>query len=222
VRHDTRHPAQETLEAFAAEEISAGDRVVVESHLVACEHCRTAVDEWRSLFTMLAALPVYAPTARFADRVMAGVVVRSPWQIRVHAWARSGGRTLERVLPKTTRGWALASAFLALPVLVIGSLLIWLLSRSYMTGHDLWVFATDQFGMMLASAGTLAFQRFIESDLVVWLLRALGSVFEAGGAGGVGLVAAMIGAGIAASIWVLYSNLFRSPTRDANYVTYSF
>lgn len=222
MRDDTRHPAQEALEAFAAEEISAGDRAVVESHLVACDPCRSAVDEWRSLFHVLSELPSFAPSAGFGDRVMAGVTVRAPWQVRARVWARHGGEAVERMLPKTTRGWAWASAFLAVPVLVIGVLMVWLLSRSYMTGHDLWVFATDRIGTATTAAGAWTFSTIVESDVTVWLLRALGTVFEAGGASGVGLLAASMAAGMALSIWVLYANLFRTPTRDSNYVTYSF
>jgi anti-sigma factor RsiW len=220
--NEAKHPTPETLEAFAASELAAGDRAVVDSHLVACDSCSAAIEEWRTLFTALAGLPTFSPSAAFSDRVMAGVRVPVPWPVRARGWARQAGGALERVLPGTTRGWAIASAFLALPVLVIGGLLFWLLSRSYVTAQDLWIFTTERFGQLVATSGAWVFHRVIESDAAVWLVRTLDALVEAGGTSGIGLIGALLGIGMAVSIWVLYTNLFRTPTRDANYVTYSF
>jgi anti-sigma factor RsiW len=222
VSTETRHPAAAALEAFAAEELAAGDRVVVESHLVGCDVCRAATEEWRSLFALLAELPRHAPASGFADRVMAGVAVPVPLPQRVRVWAGQTGQALERLLPTTTRGWAFACALLALPVLLVGGVLAWLLSRSYVTGHDLWIFVTQNLGAAATSAGGWAFQRIMASDVTVWLLRVASDVFEAQGAGGIGAAAVLLGVGMAVSIWVLYTNLFRTPTRESNYVTYSF
>jgi anti-sigma factor RsiW len=222
VSTESKHPAPKTLESLAAEDLAASDKAVVESHLVTCDSCRTAVEEWRSLFTVLAELPSYAPAAGFADRVMAGVAMPVPAAQRAKSWAWQTARSLERLLPRTTRGWAVAAAFLALPVLVVGAVLAWLLSRSYVTGADLWIFTTQSLGAAAASAGAWAFQSVLESDATVWLMRTMAMLFEARGAGGLGLAAALLGAGMAASMWVLYTNLFRTPTRDSDYVTYSF
>ena len=224
--HDEQHPGAERLEAFAQSELSGADRAVVESHLVRCTSCQVEVEEWRSLFSALAGLPAYAPADGFGDRVMAQVRVPLTWHQQVGVWAEQAGALLQRgsneidrVLPRTTRGWAIASAFLALPALIVGGLLFWLLSKSYVTTYSLWVYTTDRFGIAAAGASDRFFAWLLSTEIAGWTVTALGSLVEARGVGALGALAVALGVGTVASMWILYMNLFRTPSRGTNYVS---
>jgi hypothetical protein len=228
VRHGGQHPGSERLEEFAQSGLSDGDRVVVESHLLHCASCQAEVEDWRSLFVALSDLPLFTPAAGFGDRVMARVRIPLSWPQRVGLWSEQAGRLIrdvghavERVLPKTTRGWAFASAFLALPALFIGGLLFWLVSRSYVTMHGLWVFTTDSFGAVATGSANRIFEWLIMTPLASWTVSALGGIVETRGASGLGMLAGGLGVAMALSVWILYMNLFRTDRREANYVTNS-
>ncbi len=209
------HPTTDSLEAYAEGVIGAADRAVVESHLIACSRCENLVEELHSLFHSLATLARFTPAAGFADRVMARVRIPRPWHARASA-------AVTRFLPHTTRGWALAAAMLALPILAGGALIVWLLSKPYVTTHGLWVFAADR---ILTGIGSLVLRTMtflMQTDVAAWLTGSFESLVTANGARGIGLLACAAAMLIMASVWVLYTNLFRNPDRESTYVTFSF
>src|SRR5690606_27309414 len=130
---DMYHPAADRLEALVEGSLEPGDRVVLESHLIACPACQARVEEWRSRVAALDGLPQYEPAAGFADRVMTQVQVapRRIWQQTWQQWAGRAGALVVRATPKTNYGWSLAVAMLALPVLLGGGIVTWLVTRSY-------------------------------------------------------------------------------------------
>lgn len=208
------HPAAERLEAYVEGTLADADRAVLESHLLSCPRCQAEVEECRALFAALASLPLFDPSPGFADRVMAGVQVRVPVADRVAA-------VLGRLLPRTTRGWALAAAFLAAPILVVAALAGWLFTRPFVTPQALWLFLSDRVvdgvGALLGTVGTA----LLHGQLALWFSQVVRDVV--GGHG------AQVGAGLAlfavltvVSIWVLYRNLFRTPTREMQNVALSF
>lgn len=209
------HPSPENLEAFAEGALRPADRATIESHLLGCPRCDGVVEEWRSLFHALSLLPRFAPAVGFADRVLRHVRIREPWHARA-------GATIGRFLPHTTRGWALAAAFLALPILAGGTFVVWLLSKSYVTTHGLWVFATDRFFAAAQSLVVGVTKFLMQTDVAAWLARSAGTVFSASGARGLGALAAAGAVVIVLSAWILYTNLFRTPDRKSPYVTFSF
>ena len=214
------HPTAETLQGFAEGQLAAADRAVLESHLLGCAACQTEVEEWRSLFTMLATLPYHEPSKGFADRVMAHVALPDPWWMQ--AAARIGAQ-LQVFTPKTTRGWAFATACLALPVAIFGALTAWLLSKPYITPQGLVTFVLDrtQTAFESVAQGTLA--TVLQSDIALFFARGLDALSNAG-LGAAGVVAIATAMAIALSVWVLYQNLFRMTTRRENhsYVSFSF
>lgn len=209
------HPTAESLEGYAEGKIGTADRATIASHLLGCQRCESAVEEWRSLFAALSALPRFAPAPGFTDRVMARVRLPRPWHARAAALAG-------QALPRSTRGWALIAALLALPILAGGSFMVWLLSKSYVTTHGLWVFVTDRFATaatrVIGSAATFIMQ----TDAMAWIAGGFDTLLASGGIRGVGALAAGGALLTALSAWVLYTNLFRAPDRDSNYVTFSF
>jgi hypothetical protein len=187
----------------------------VRSHLIGCPRCEAEVDEWRSMFAALATLPRFAPAVGFVNRVMAGVRVPRPWQARA-------SDMLVHVLPKTTRGWAATAALLALPILAGGTVMAWLLSRSYITTHGLWVFATDRFAATASKLAGGVVTNMMETDVAALLVTSIGGFFGTAGVRGVGVLAGAGAILTMLSIWILYRFLFRTPHRDSTYVTYSF
>lgn len=228
---DRYHPTEDRLEAFVEGLLDPGERVVVESHVVGCPRCEAQVDEWRALFAALSGLPQFEPAPGFAERVMSGVRVapkanrRRTWQ-RARGWAAGQasavGTAVAGVLPKSTFGWAVATAFLALPILVGGAFMAWLLSRSYLTPETLWAYVSSRAVEGVQSLGTTALTAALQTDVIAWLVMRGGELLESAGAAGVGAVLATVSAATMLSIWVLYRNLIRTPTRETNYVTFSF
>jgi hypothetical protein len=169
---------------------------------------------------MLATLPRHAPSKGFADRVMAQIALPDPWYVR--AAARVGAQ-LQVFAPKTSRGWALAAACLALPIAIFGALAAWILSKPYITAHGLVTFTVERTRAALdaAAQGTLA--TILQSDVALFFARGLDALSNAG-LGAAGALAVATAMAIALSVWVLYQNLFRMTPRRENhtYVSFSF
>ncbi len=205
------HPTPERLEAFVEGALADSDRVVLESHLVTCARCQVEVDEWKAVFAALASLPRIEPSPGFADRIMAGVRVRRPWLVRVVA-------LLRRLVPTTTTGWMLTTALLALPVLVAGGAVTWLLSRPSITPEGLWLFVrgrvTDGVMSLAGRAGTAV----LESSAALWLWESAKALIADVGAAELGAAAALFAMMTALSAWILYDNLFRTSRRENHYV----
>lgn len=212
-RQATTHLTPDRIEAYLEDALAAGERAVVESHLVGCTRCQSAIDEWRTLFEALASLRRPAPAPGFAERVIAGVRTRRPWYVRALAW-------LDGLLPQTTTGWALATAMLAIPVLTFGGATAWLLSKPWITVQGLWVFATTRAGRALATLFDAGAEALLSSTAVTWLDQTGRGVLEGAGLSALGAGIAGFALLTAVSTWVLYRYLFRTTTRDNGYVSY--
>lgn len=208
------HPSRDHLEAYCDGSLAGNERTVVGSHVAHCSSCGAEVEDWRSVFAAVAALPRFAPRAGFADRVMARVRIPDPWQARA-------GAALARILPRTTPGWAAAAAVLSVPMLFVGGFLAWLLSRSYVTANGLWIFATDRFAESANQVAGGAVTAALQSDVAAWLVTALNRLFDSAGARGVGVIAALTALAVVGSAWILYRYLFRSPARETTHGTLS-
>jgi hypothetical protein len=227
---DMNHPAAERLEAFAEGVLDDSDRVVVESHLLGCPDCETRVEEWRALFAALTDLPQFEPNVGFADRVMARVQVaraaRRRWswhtvQTALQVQAVEAGAAISRLMPRTTFGWAVATTFMALPFVVGGAVLAWLMSRSYITPASLWAFVSTQAVDGARSMGATAVSTAMQTELASWLYGYSAAFLARAGVTGVGVVFAVACLTTVLSTWVLYRNLFRTPTRETHYATNS-
>jgi anti-sigma factor RsiW len=227
---ETYHPTADRLEAFAEGRLERGEHVVIESHLLGCPDCQTQVDEWRALFAALEGLPQFDPRPGFADRVMAGVRLapQAGWAgvESTRAWMggqlAGAGAAVARVLPKTTFGWGLATALLSLPLVIGAALLVWVVDQSYLTPSVAWAYMSENAGEAIRAIGSNALMSAMQTDVVAWLVVQGGLLLETAGARGVGVLLAVGSVATMVSVWVLYRNLFRTPTRESNYVTYSF
>ena len=213
------HPNTERLQALVEGTLDQAELAVIESHLLGCATCRQEVEEWRSLFDVLANLPQFSPSVHFADNVMAAVKLPDPWYVR--AVVRVGDR-LQAFAPRTTRGWALASAFLALPFALFMLVSAWLLSKPYFTPSNVFAYLVHQGEGLLDSMVRSAMAQVLQTDVAVFIMAQLQTIAEAG-VGAAGALLAAVAIGTAASAYILYQNLFRADARsDHGYVTYSF
>lgn len=225
---EAHHPTAEQLEALADGALREADRVTVESHLTGCTACRTAAGEWRALFEALAGLPELEPAAGFSDRVMAGVRMptgaswQQAWQSAWQQVVAQAGALADRATPKSTFGWALAAALIALPVVLGGGIVAWLVSNGYVTPETLWSWTTETLVMGLQGIGQTAITTVMQSDVAAWTIARGTEFVSTAGMTGVGAIAAATGMTTMLSIWILYRNLIRTPTREVDYVTYSF
>jgi hypothetical protein len=214
VIEQTIHPESERLEAFVEGSLGKADVAVLESHVLGCSQCQTEVDELRSLFSALARMERFSPSVGFANRVMAHVRLPDPWYSRA-------GQFIAGMAPRTSRGWAFAGGLLALPFVGIGTLMLWLLTKPYVTSESLVAFTVQQGGRSIGAFSRSLLSTIIQSDITLFLTRLAESVLSAGLAGA-GTVAALFAGMIALSTWILYQNLIRTPTRRSDYASYSF
>lgn len=215
------HLDTERLQGYADGSLAESERVVVESHLQGCALCSTELEEWRTLYAAIGSLPQFSPSATFADGVMARVMIAQPLPLWTPLVAQAK-LLAERIAPKTSAGWAMAAALFALPLLLGGGLVTWLISKDYVTPESLWVFVTDRAGSSLQALGASALSNLLETQAATWVVQQGTALLATAGLRGLGALAAMGGALTMLSIWILYRYLFRTPTRESNYVSYSF
>ena len=208
------HLSTERLEAYVEERLDDDRRAAVQSHVSVCTECRAELDEMQSLFSVLASLPTFAPSAGFADLVMARVRVRRPAFATANAW-------VQRVTPHTTRGWAAAAALLALPVIGAAVLVSWLMMQPGVSPQSLWTLAGTLSSEALSSGWQWAWARFAGTTLAAGLAQAA-SLAQSIGRGEIGLAAVLFAMLTAGSSYVLYQNLFRTEARRTEHATYVF
>ena len=206
------HPTPDRLEALVEGGLPEAERATLERHLLACERCRAEVEEWRALFAALAALPHLAPSPGFADRVLAGVRVPPSWSARAAA-------ALTRVQPRTTMGWALVAACVALPAVVVTALLLWVLTRPGLDTQALLVFLRDRATELVLSFAGDAARAALETTIAVRIAAVVERILAAGPTE-LGLAAAVMATMTFVSAWVLYRNLFRPSTRKVRHVSF--
>ncbi len=208
------HPTPERLEALVEETLDPGDRAALEMHVATCARCSVEVDELRSLFAALGALPEMAPSARFADRVMTRVRVRRPALAWANAW-------IERITPQSTRGWAAATAVFALPVLGASLLVLWLMAQPGVSAQGLLTVTSNLVGSAASSAWQWTWIRLAGSGIAATAIELFQFVASVG-RGEIGLAMVMFATLTIGSIYVLYQNLFRTTPRRSQHASYVF
>ena len=208
------HPTPDRLEALVEGVLVETERSAVEAHLVTCERCQAEVEEWRAVFATLAALPRLAPAPGFADRVLAHVRVKRPWTARAAA-------ALARLAPRTTTGWALLTACLALPAAAGTALIAWVMTRPGLSAQTLLVFLRDRAADLVLSFAGDAATAAMETTLAARIAALIEKVLAAAPMQ-LGAVAAVFAALTLGSVWVLYRNLFRPSNREAHHASFLF
>jgi anti-sigma factor RsiW len=123
------HPSEDRLEAYVEDTLDGAARSALESHLATCAGVETEVAELRSLFEALASLP---------ELVALGGLRRSGDEGRARAApaARPCQRLGRAAHAQYDRGWAMATAVLAMPVLASAALVWWMLSQPGVSAQE--------------------------------------------------------------------------------------
>jgi hypothetical protein len=107
-----------------------------QAHVDACEACREVAVADRELIEQLRALPIFAPSALFADQVMAAVALPDPFALRSLDTAR-------RRLFATRRSLALAATLAVVVVASMAASVAWSLAhRDTIAAAGTWLTAT--------------------------------------------------------------------------------
>jgi hypothetical protein len=184
VRH--RHLLPQEIDLLLDGEAGFGLQPL-KAHVRECAECRAELEAARELVLDLEHLPHFAPSAAFADRVMANVQVFEP----VHVAARDSVR---RWLPQSRPMQVLAGAMAASTTLVLSIGALWLLGRA-----DLLLFVTQTLGERARGALVAGAGRFISAAFGDAAVTALGT----GGASGVAIAATALVATVIASAFGL-------------------
>jgi anti-sigma factor RsiW len=164
IRHLTPGGIQDYLEGALAARI----RTRVDAHLAFCPDCSGEVESWSSLFRTIEALPELSPSAEFADRVMDRVQVQAVAAVTARQQtpltSRVGQRVargLDRIRPRTRRGWLMAGSLAAAPTFGVVAAVAAIVLSPLLSFPDLLIFfqwrAFDAFGSLAGSASaTLA------------------------------------------------------------------
>lgn len=208
------HPTAERIEALVEGSLDQGEAVVVESHVRGCAQCQVEAEELRSLFTALSRLERFTPSVGFAERIMLQVRLPDPWYVRA-------GQAVQTFIPRSRRGWAFASSMLAIPAVSFTALILWLLSKPYVTSEGLVAFTWHRVSGGASDTINELGAAILHSNFAVWFARGI-EMLSGAGVRGAGTAAVVIAATMAVSGWILYKNLFRSPDRRSDYVSYSF
>src|SRR5215210_3590490 len=111
VQSPANHLTAPILEQLAEGVLPEIEAAEARAHLAWCARCTAEMETFTALFSALGALPRFAPSLDFADKVMARVSL-VPQAHPAFAWLR-------RLMPKSRPAWMLAAAALVAPAIPI-------------------------------------------------------------------------------------------------------
>jgi anti-sigma factor RsiW len=127
VTRPTSHLPPWTLDALAEGELSHSERSLAQAHLEGCDRCTAELESMRAVTAALDALPQFEPSGRFAEAVMARVVIRPA------AVAAPAAERAPRWLPRSRRGWMFLGAGLLAPLAPFIPFMAWILGHPGVT-----------------------------------------------------------------------------------------
>lgn len=220
-RRRRAHPPTERILDYLDGVLGGPARDGLETHLGACVRCRGELHRWEGVFARLAKLSHMEPAPGFADRVLARARAAkeagAPGIPGVEASPSPGERLggwLERLLPHSAPGWAVACAAVLVPALTLVGGSFALFSHPRLTPAYLMAFLSWR---ATGAAGELVgrlWEQVVTSPILQWALSATGELsapLEA-----LGLTALLFSAGTAGSLWILYRNLALPSETDAH------
>ena len=167
-----RHLLPDEIDLLLDDEVGFGV-TPLRAHIRECARCRTLVDEARVAVDALEAVPHFAPSHLFADRVMASVPVFVPW----HVAARDAA---ERWLPQARRTRFIVAGLATSVASLVTLAILWVATQT-----DALVLATGAAGNELRGVAMDAGQRAVAAIFGEQALRLVQ------GAGSLGIAAAL-------------------------------
>ncbi len=211
-RRNAEHLPAAALQDYAEEAPGGRRGTRVRNHLAACEPCRTELQGWERLFGTLSSLGRFAPSAGFAERVMARVRVPAPvpavwtgWGNRVLGWARG-------LLPQTRRGWAVAGGIASAPTISMVALVYLVFSHPLLSVGTFTTYASWKVSALFGYLFTSLTSAVLESATLFrayTLMENLAGSPLLVGAGGLAFSLTS-----AVALWVLYRYLIATPSVD--------
>ncbi|HEX6370170.1 MAG TPA: hypothetical protein VF006_14710 [Longimicrobium sp.] len=160
-----------TLEQLADGDLGHADRMLAEQHLRTCAHCASELRSARALIAALGSLPAVAPSAGFADAVMARVVIAP--RAATAAAAEPARQARRGWLPASLRGWVWLTAMLTVIMAPLAGLGVWLSTHPLVSVSALWGVARSWLSEVAWAAVVQAAGAVGRSGLVVELADAL-------------------------------------------------
>jgi hypothetical protein len=167
-----RHLLPDEIDLLLDDEVGFGV-TPLRTHIRECARCRALVDEARVAVDALEALPHFAPSHLFADRVMASVPVFVPW----HVAARDAA---ERWLPQARRTRYIVAGLATSVASLVTLAILWVATQT-----DALVLATGAAGNELRGVAMDAGQRAVAAIFGEQALRLVQ------GAGSLGIAVAL-------------------------------
>ena len=167
-----RHLLPDEIDLLLDDEVGFGV-TPLRAHIRECAQCRALVDEARVAVDALEAVPHFAPSRLFADRVMASVPVFIPW----HVAARDAA---ERWLPQARRTRFIVAGLATSVASLVTIAILWVATQT-----DALLLVTGAAGTELRSMAMDAGQRAVAAIFGEQALRLVQ------GAGSLGIAAAL-------------------------------
>ncbi|CAN5671100.1 hypothetical protein BH23GEM11_BH23GEM11_02410 [soil metagenome] len=213
IRHLTPGGIQDYLEGALAARIHTR----VDAHLALCPDCSGEVANWASLFRGIEALPELSPGPGFADRVMDRVQVQAvatvTAQQQVPLASRVGRRVarglasgLDRIRPRSRRGWLVAGGLAAAPTFGLVAVVASIVLSPLLSLPDLLIFFQWRAFDVVGSMGGRVLAALTETPLLYAGWEALSGLSQVST---IALLAAftLAAALVATATFVVYRNL---------------
>jgi anti-sigma factor RsiW len=129
VPNSPAHLTESALEQLAEGMLPETAAAQANEHLERCARCRSELEVYSALMSALSNLPRFAPSAEFADTVMARVKIApapDPIYARFIRW-----------LPNTRRGWTILLGATMAPALPVIALVAWVLTQPLVSAGGL-------------------------------------------------------------------------------------
>jgi len=212
---ESGHLSAETLQEAVDGTLPRGHTAGARTHLAACDSCRAEMGRWERLFGSLATLGRLAPSAGFAERVMARIRIPAPVPALWAGFGRRAAAWTRSLLPKTRRGWAVAGGIASAPTITVGALFYLVFSHPLVTMGSFTTYVSWKVSALVGSLLSYAASAVLES---VALFRAY-SIMETLASSplllGIGGLTFSLTSALA--LWVLYRNLVATPSVESRY-----
>ncbi len=123
------------------------------AHIEECAACAARLAEARLVCDVLELLPHFAPTPRFATKVMAQVQVVEPWHV-------AASTTAQRLLPRSRPVRLVMGASAALVATTLSASFVWLAFRADMALYFVGIVADRARAALVNATGTLIQETF--------------------------------------------------------------
>lgn len=205
------HPSSERLQDYAEGMLPGRRGGKVAAHVAACAACETEVSGWNDLFSTIEALPELAPAEDFGERVMAEVRIPAPSSpAPAHAIRDQALELLERVRPRSRRGWALAGGVAISPGIAFAVVSYLIVSHPLLTFGYLAAFLWWQVTGALSALASGIMSPILESATMFRIYGAVESLVTSPGVAALSF--ATLGMLMMTALWIFYRNFILSPT----------